>query len=136
MINFIIVESDDIFLAQLKDEIDIIMLAHKIAYKTYTFTEFSNQFMILVKINLENKIYILNIKINGGLQSIRYIRGQNLYDFIILLDSFGVVEITDRLLILDIISRFNMWKIKLKEATDMLVIYILSNGNLVLRKMV
>lgn len=132
MINFIVVESNDLFLQQLNDEICKIMLDYNILYEIHCFTEYSNQFKILTKLDIENKIYILDIRFENGLNIIENIRKRDLSSFIILINTLGINA--NRLLIFDTISQFDQWQERLKDTIDILVSYFLSNSNLILKK--
>lgn len=90
MINFIIVDDKYIWLDQISAIIDKIMIKTNFEYTKATFSEYDKSFNKYINHNLENKIYILDIRTNkrNGIDIAREIRKNDNEAIIIFLTAY------------------------------------------------
>ncbi len=90
MINFIIVDDNCMWLKQVSSIIDKIMIKTNFEYNKQLFLEYDDKFNKYVELELENKIYILDIRTNtrNGLDIAREIRLKEVDAIIIFLTAY------------------------------------------------
>ena len=122
MLNFIICDDEKEFRDLIKSEIDKFMINYDIEYKKYEFESYEENFEALARKELCYKVYFFDIKTkNGsGLDAARFIR-EELEDWnsiIIIVTAFAEYRyeaLSNRLYLLDFISKYDNCKGKLKE---------------------
>lgn len=127
MINFIVVEDNNIILEKNNNIIHKVMFKNKIDYKIYSYSKYGSELKNIISSDLENKVYILDIELDeiSGLDIARSIRKNDLNSFIIISTThtdFLPFAIKSRLLIYDFISKFDDYSnnlyVVLKEIVD------------------
>lgn len=122
MLNFIICDDELEFRKLIIDEIDKFMMNYDVEYKKYECENYEKDFETLARKELGFKVYFFDIKTkNGsGLDAARFIR-EELDDWnsiIIIVTAFAEYRyeaLSNRLYLLDFISKFDNCKSKLKE---------------------
>ena len=122
MLNFIICDDELEFRKLIIDEIDKFMMNYDAEYKKYECENYEKDFETLARKELGFKVYFFDIKTkNGsGLDAARFIR-EELDDWnsiIIIVTAFAEYRyeaLSNRLYLLDFISKFDNCKSKLKE---------------------
>lgn len=123
MLNFIICDDEKEFRGLIKGEIDKFMMNYDIEYKKYECENYEEEFEALARKEIGFKVYFFDIKTkNGsGLDAARFIR-EELDDWnsiIIIVTAFAEYRyeaLSNRLYLLDFISKFDNCKKQLKEA--------------------
>ena len=115
MINFVVCEDNKIILQKNMDIINKTMFKNNNDYRIYPFTEDNNALQEIIKKNLENKIYILDIELENvsGIDIAREIRKNDKESIIIISTTY--VEylphtIKSKLLLFDFISKFENYE--------------------------
>ena len=122
MLNFIICDDEKEFRKMIIDEIDKFMMNYDTEYKKHECESYEKDFEALARKEMGFKVYFLDIKtINGsGLDAARFIR-EELDDWnsiIVIVTAFAEYRyeaLSNRLYLLDFISKFDNCKTKLKE---------------------
>ena len=122
VLNFIICDDEKEFRNLIKSEVDKFMMNYDVEYKTYELESYESDFESLARKELGFKVYFFDIKTkNGsGLDAARFIR-EELDDWnsiIIIVTAFAEYRyeaLSNRLYLLDFISKFDNCKTKLKE---------------------
>lgn len=123
MINFVVCEDNKIILQKNMDIINKTMFKNNSDYRIYPFTEDNNALQEIIKKNLENKIYILDIELENvsGIDIAREIRKNDKESIIIISTTY--VEylphtIKSKLLLFDFISKFDNYEESLSNAIN------------------
>lgn len=122
VLNFIICDDEKEFRDLIKGEIDKFMMNYDVDYKKYECESYEEDFETLARKEMGFKVYFFDIKTkNGsGLDAARFIR-EELDDWnsiIIIVTAFAEYRyeaLSNRLYLLDFISKFDNCKTKLKE---------------------
>ena len=122
MLNFIICDDESNFRNIINKEIENFMMNYDTDYKIYQFTNYDSKFEKLAQEDIGFKVYFLDIKTNvsSGLDAARYIR-EELDDWnslIIIVTAFTEYRyeaLSNRLYLLDFISKFNDFSIQIKS---------------------
>lgn len=120
MINFILCDDDEKITKIIKDIIEKILFPTSLEYKIHIFKKYDRQFLSVVNSNLENKIYILDIEVENisGIEISKKIRKLDWDSTIIILTAHYELEklaYNSKLLLFDFISKFDIYKNKLKD---------------------
>lgn len=88
--NFIICDDNIIILRHIEEVIDVVMFQNKISYKKHPFNDYNGCFFDIMKSNIPNKIYILDIEVptHSGIDVARMIRKNDYNSEIIFLSSY------------------------------------------------
>ena len=123
MINFVVCEDNKIILQKNIDIINKTMFKNNSDYRIYPFTEDNNALQEIIKKNLENKIYILDIELENvsGIDIAREIRKDDKESIIIISTTY--VEylphtIKSKLLLFDFISKFENYEENLSNSIN------------------
>ena len=115
MINFVVCEDNKIILQKNMDIINKIMFKNNNDYRIYPFTEDNDDLQEVIKKDIENKIYILDIELENisGIDIARQIREKDKKSIIIVSTTY--VEylphtIKNKLLLFDFISKFENYE--------------------------
>ena len=122
VLNFIICDDEKEFRDLIKGEIDKFMMNYDAEYKKYECESYEKEFEVLARKEMGFKVYFFDIKTkNGsGLDAARFIR-EELDDWnsiIVIVTAFAEYRyeaLSNRLYLLDFISKFDNCKTKLKE---------------------
>lgn len=138
MINFIVCDDDKEITEIEKAIITKVMMKNNMEYKIHVFNSYDNSFNRITKLELENKIYILDIEVGkkSGLEVASRIRDDDWYSVLIILTSHYELEVLaykSRILILDFISKFDLYQEKIEDAIRLCVKNKLENKKLRIR---
>ncbi len=122
MLNFIICDDEREYRTLISDEIDKFLINYDIEYEKYECSSYEGKFESLARKELGFKVYFLDIKTKrgSGLDAARFIR-EELEDWnsiIIIVTAFAEYRyeaLTNRLYLLDFISKFDNCKAKVKD---------------------
>ena len=92
MINFIICDDNEFFLTEIYNIISDFCINRNINFKIYAFTNYNCDFLEIMKKEIENKIYILDIETpcGNGIDIAKKIRHFDLNSFLIFISSYTV----------------------------------------------
>lgn len=129
MINFIIVDDVKKFSDVVVDVVTRVMMKNKFIYKTHVFNEYDDSFDSVMKSDLSNKIYILDIetKAASGIDIARKIRKIDVDSIIIFVtvhNEAGMVLLQDDLMFLNFISKFDDFENKLSNSISKALDYM------------
>ncbi len=118
MINFIVVDDVRKFLEIILDVITKVMMKNSFVYKTHSFNEYDDNFMKMMKSDLPNKIYIMDIETreSSGIDIARKIRKFDMDSIIIFVtvhNEAGMVLLQDDLMFLTFLCKFDDFENKL-----------------------
>jgi len=138
MINFIICDDDKEITNIVKNIITKIMFKNNLEYKIHTFHSYDESFYKILNSNIENKIYILDIEVGNksGLDIATLIRENDWYSILIILTSHYELEYLaykSRILILDFISKFDLYEKKMEDTINLCINKKLENHKLILK---
>lgn len=138
MINFIVCDDDKEITEIEKAIITKVMMKNNMEYKIHVFNSYDNSFNRITKLELENKIYILDIEVGkkSGLEVASRIRDDDWYSVLIILTSHYELEVLaykSRILILDFISKFDLYQEKIEDTIRLCVKNKLENKKLRIR---
>lgn len=138
MINFIVCDDDKEITEIEKAIITKVMMKNNMEYKIHVFNSYDNSFNRITKLELENKIYILDIEVGkkSGLEVASRIRDEDWYSVLIILTSHYELEVLaykSRILILDFISKFDLYQEKIEDTIRLCVKNKLENKKLRVR---
>lgn len=122
MLNFVICDDEKDFRGLISKEVEKYMMNYDVNYKVYQFETYDKEFEKVAKSDLGFKVYFFDIKTqNGsGLDAARFIR-EELDDWnsiIVIVTAFSEYRyeaLSNRLYLLDFISKFDNCKSKIKE---------------------
>lgn len=128
MLNFVVCDDDQFFRQGMKKQIDDYMMNTDMDYKVYPFAGYDKEFEELAKKEIGFKVYFLDIKTNygSGIDAARYIREmlEDWNSIIIIVSSFSEYRyeiITNRLFVLDFISKLDSCTRKMHEVLDIVM---------------
>ncbi len=131
MINFIVCDDIDIYVKDICNIIDKVMITNDVEYKIYKFNDYNNDFMNILNKDLSFKIYILDIETptRSGIEVARIIRDNDIDSMMIFLtayfDKYLKELIKSRFMFLDIIDKGDNYQSNLESTIK----YALSNIN-------
>lgn len=131
MINFIVCDDIDIYVKDICNIIDKVMITNDVEYKIYKFNDYNNDFMNILNKDLSFKIYILDIETptRSGIEVARIIRDNDIESMMIFLtayfDKYLKELIKSRFMFLDIIDKGDNYQSNLESTIK----YALSNIN-------
>ena len=90
MINFIICDDNEFFLMELYKIVNEFCLKRNLNYKIHVFKKYDNDFFEIMKKEIENKVYILDIETptGNGIDIAKKIRSKDLNSFLIFISSY------------------------------------------------
>lgn len=90
MINFIICDDNEFFLMELYKIVSEFCLKRNLNYKIHVFKKYDNDFFEIMKKEIENKVYILDIETptGNGIDIAKKIRSKDLNSFLIFISSY------------------------------------------------
>lgn len=90
MINFIICDDNEFFLMEIYNVVSNFCLKRNISFKIFVFSDYNNDFFEVMKKELDNKIYILDIETpsGNGIDIAKKIRNKDLNSFLIFISSY------------------------------------------------
>ena len=115
MINFIVCEDNNIILQKNIDIINKTMFKNNNSYRIYPFTKHNNALNDVIREDLGNKIYILDIELENstGIDIARQIR-KNDFDSIIIISTTYVeylpYTLKNKLMLFDFVSKFDSYE--------------------------
>ena len=129
MINFIVVDDIKKFSNIVRDVITRVMMKNKFVYKTYVFDEYDDKFNKVMKSDIPNKIYIMDIETreSSGIDVARKIRKFDVDSIIIFVtvhNEAGMVLLQDDLMFLTFLSKFDDFENKLSNSIVKALDYI------------
>ncbi len=129
MINFIVVDDIKKFSDIICQVITKLMMKNKFIYKTHVFDEYDSSFNSIMKSDLPNKIYIMDIetKNSSGIDVARKIRKFDVDSIIIFVtvhNEAGMVLLQDDLMFLTFLSKFDDFENKLYNSLSKALEYI------------
>lgn len=138
MINFIVCDDEKAITNTIRKLITKIMFKNNIEYKIHVFNGYDENFNKIVKSNIENKIYILDIQVDNksGLDIASKIRNKDWNSVIVILTSHYELEVLaykSRILILDFISKFDLYEKKMEDTINLCVSKMIQNNKLVIK---
>ena len=118
MINFIIVDDNKKFLEIMVNVVTKVMMKNKFVYKTYSYTEYDDEFFSIMNSDMSNRIYILDIETReaSGIDIARKIRKRDVDSVIIFATvhaEAGLVLLKDDLMFLNFLCKFDDFENKL-----------------------
>ena len=121
MINFIVVDDIDRIAKTVTDQITAAMMSRQLEYKIHTFNDYDKNFMSLMKKNIPNKVYFLDIETESasGIDIARAIRKTDVDSVIIFVtahDELSGVIAKEQFMVLTFICKFDDFEKKIKEA--------------------
>ena len=121
MINFIVCEDNKIILQKNIDIINKTMFKNNINYRIYQFTDYTSNLDEIIKSDIDNKVYLLDIELNNssGIDIARDIRQKDTESIIILATTY--VEylphtLNDKLMLFDYLSKFEDYEKNLSKS--------------------
>jgi DNA-binding LytR/AlgR family response regulator len=121
MINFIVCEDNKIILQKNIDIINRTMFNNNLDYKIYPFLNYTEELNNLIKSDIENKIYILDIELGemSGITIAQNIRDIDIKSFIIISTThidYLPYTLKSKLMLFDFISKFEDYNQNLSNA--------------------
>lgn len=126
MFEFIVCDDQVMFSKGIVKLIDSIFMNNSFDYTIESFTDYNENFEEIIK-GKGSKIYILDIELNNGISGIDIARKIREYDWsstIIMLTSHGEMGydvLKAQIMVLDFISKFEDYKLKLAELINMII---------------
>lgn len=138
MINFVVCDDEKAITDIVKNIITKVMFKNNLEYKIHIFNSYDKSFENIVNSDLENKIYILDIEVGtkSGLDIASQIRDKDWYSILVILTSHSELELLaykSRILILDFISKFDLYEKKMEETINICINKKLENYKLILK---
>lgn len=138
MINFIICDDEKPITDSVKKIVTNVMFKNNIEYKIHVFHEYNNDFYKIVKSELENKIYILDIEVGkkSGIDIAKLIRKNDWDSTILILTSHYELEFLaykSKILLFDFISKFDLYDKKMNDTINFCVNNKLNDNKLVIK---
>ena len=90
MINFIICDDNEFFLMEIYNIVSSFCLKRNINFNIYVFSDYNSDFFDIMKKELDNKVYILDIETpsGNGIDIAKKIRNKDLNSFFIFISSY------------------------------------------------
>lgn len=138
MINFIVCDDEIAITDTVKNIITKVMFKNNLEYKIHIFNSYDKSFEEIVKSDIENKIYILDIEVKNksGLDIATKIRNSDWYSILVILTSHYELEYLvykSRVLILDFISKFDLYEKKMEDTINLCISNKLQNHKLMVK---
>lgn len=138
MINFIICDDEKNITDSVKKLVTKIMFKTNLDYKIHVFNEYNSEFYEMIKQDIENKIYILDIEVGkkSGIDVAKIIRKTDWYSVILILTAHYELEFLaykSKILLFDFISKFELYDQKMTDAIMMCINNKLDNNKLILK---
>ena len=138
MINFIVCDNEKPIIDSVKSIIAKVMFKTNIDYKIYSFEDYNSEFSKILKSDLENKIYILDIEVGkkSGLDIAKLIRKNDWNSIILILTAHYELEFLaykSKILLFDFISKFDLYDKKMYNAISLCVKNKLNNEKLIIK---
>lgn len=138
MINIILYDDDIKFLEMLRKTISSILFSFPINYKISCFNKYNKELETIISSELSNKIYILDLEVDScsGLDLARNIRKKDWSSPIIVLTAHYELELLSyqsKILLLDFISKFDSYEVKLKKSIKIAIDKVLINEGIVIK---
>ena len=138
MINFIVCDDEKVITDIVKNIITKVMFKNNLDYKIHIFNKYDESFNGIVNSDIENKIYILDIEVGNksGLDVATKIRDKDWYSILVILTSHYELEYLaykSRILILDFISKFDLYEQKMEDTINLCISNKLDNHKLILK---
>ena len=126
MINFIVCDDEKSITESVKNIITKVMIKNNIEYKIHIFNEYDANFTKIIKSDIENKIYILDIEVGkkSGLDVAKIIRKTDWNSVILILSAHYELEILaykSKILLFDFISKFDLYDKKIYDTITLCV---------------
>lgn len=123
MINVVVCDDNDLFRQKVVDLINKFMNNNNLDYKILEFNDYNTKFINLIKSDLSNVIYVLDIETptRSGIDIARIIRKEDIESPIIFLtghEELGNVVLARNTNILSFINKFDNFASKLKKSLD------------------
>ena len=111
MVNFIVCEDNKVILQKNVDIINKTMFENNIDYRIYPFSEYSDSFKNIIKTDIKNKIYILDIELDdvSGIDIARDIRCTDMESLIIISTThteYLPYTLKSKIMLFDYVSKF------------------------------
>lgn len=138
MINFIVCDDEKQIIELVKNIISKIMFKTNLEYKVHKFTDYDKKFNDIIKSDLENKIYILDIEVGkySGLDVAKKIRNTDWNSVILILTAHSELEylaFKSKLLLFDFISKFDLYENQIFDTITLCVEKVISNDKLIIK---
>lgn len=138
MINFIVCDDEVAITDSVKNIITKIMFKNNLEYKIHVFNSYNETFNKIISSDIENKIYILDIKVGkkSGLNIATKIRNKDWNSIIVILTSHYELEYLaykSRILILDFISKFDLYEKKMEDTINLCISKKVENDKLIVK---
>ena len=138
MINFIICDDEKAIVDSVKGIISKIMFKTNTEYKVHQFYNYDKKFNEIIKMDLENKIYILDIEVGNksGLDVAKEIRNKDWNSIILILTAHNELEYIayrSKILLFDFISKFELYDKQMTDAIKQCVNAIMLDDKLNVR---
>ena len=121
--NFIVCDDNQHIRNKVKEVIDSVMMKNKLNYRTHLFSDYDKSFFEIIKQEMSNKVYILDIETPSasGIDIAREIRENDIDSIIIFLTShneLGTELLHDEIMFLTFITKFNNMDKRLESAIN------------------
>ena len=138
MINFIVCDDEKEITNLVKSIITKVMFKTNIDYRIHIFNEYDSKFNKLVKSELENKIYILDIEVgeDSGIEIAKKIRKTDWNSIILILTAHYELEYMayrSKILLFDFISKFDLYDKEIYTTINTCVEAILKGNKLCIK---
>lgn len=138
MVNFIVCDDEKAITDTVKSIITKVMFKNNLEYKIHIFNSYNEDFNEIIKSDIENKIYILDIQVGNksGLDIAKKIRIKDWNSVLLILTSHYELEYLaykSQILILDFISKFDLYEEKIIDTINLCINKILKNDKLILK---
>lgn len=135
MINFIVCDNEKEITTLVKNIITKVMFKTNIEYKVHIFNDYDSKFNNIVKSELENKIYILDIEVgnHSGIDVAKNIRKKDWNSIILILTAHYELEYVaykSKILLFDFISKFDLYDKQIYDTINTCVQGILRDDKL------
>lgn len=122
MINFVVVDDVEKLAKTVERQITKAMMSRQLEYKIHTFNDYDKDFMDIMKKNIPNKVYFLDIETESasGIDIARTIRKNDVDSVIIFVtahDELSSVIAKEQFMVLTFICKFDDFEKKVQEAT-------------------
>ena len=138
MINFIVCDDEKAITESVKNIITKVMFKNNIDYKIHVFNAYDSNFNKIIRSDIENKIYILDIEVGkkSGLDVAKVIRKTDWNSIILILSAHYELEILaykSKILLFDFISKFDLYDKKIYDTITLCVDNKLNNEELIIK---
>ena len=138
MINFIICDDEVEITNLVKNIITKIMFKTNIEYKIHIFNKYDSKFNNIIKLEIENKIYILDIEVGSksGIDIAKNIRNNDWNSVILILTAHSELETIaykSKILLFDFISKFDLYDKKMNDTIITCVKQLIKDDKLKVR---